>query len=853
MNRKKINTLCSLVILNKHILSFFILLLSSLSSQAQQPGDVVPLRTILLNLETQFNISFTYADETVEHISISAPPDSLDINQAIKYLKSSTPLNYHQLDDRFFTISKADDERINICGLLVDGIDRTVLAGATVQIDNRFTVSDDKGHFALSNVPANSSVYIRILGYEPSLLLARDVSIELDCDTLALNMDVTRLQEVMVHKYLTSGINKQLNGAFVVNISNLGLLPGLIEPDILQTIQAIPGIQSIDETVSHINVRGGTNDQNLVLWDGIKMYQTGHFFGLISAFNPYLSQDVTLIKNGTSAALSDGVSSIIDIRSKDDVTDKLTGGAGINMINADVFFRIPLARKLTLQLSGRRSITDLIKTPIFDNYFERAFGNTEVTQQNFAGSDTTFNSDENFYFYDIGADFLYDISNKDKLRVHFLNIFNELDYQENITTSAGSASKTSSLTQKSLAGSINYSRLWNKHLTTSAELYLSSYNLRAVNFDVLNDQRLIQENEVLDTGIKFDALWRINNRWDLFSGYQFLEVGIGNLEEINNPTFRRYIKRVIRTNVIFSEANYLSKSNKTNLRFGLRANYFTKFNRVVLEPRLTFDQKISNHWSLEILGEFKSQTASQIIDLQNDFLGVEKRRWVLADETDIPVILSKQVSTGFSFNKNGLLVSIEGFYKHVNGITSSSQGFQNQFQYVRTSGDYDVFGVEFLVNKQFDFLSFWVGYSYSDNQYNFSGLVPSVFPNNLDITHTANVGVSAKIKQVELSAGLNWHTGKPYTLPEGVVDNEIVYGAPNSTHLPDYLRIDFSARYSFNISHRVKGQVGGSLWNLSNHQNIFNIYYQLDEQGAIQEVQQFALGITPNLMFRISF
>ena len=368
-----------------------------------------------------------------------------------------------------------------------------------------------------------------------------------------------------------------------------------------------------------------------------------------------------------------------------------------------------------------------------------------------------------------------------------------------------------------------------------------------------NDQRLLQENEVLDTGIKLDALWRINNKWDLLSGYQFIETGIGNLEDINNPIFRRYIKRVIRTHVLFSEANYLSKSNKTNFRFGLRANYFTKFNRTILEPRLTFDQKISNSWSLEILGEFKSQTAIQIIDLQNDFLGVEKRRWVLADEKDIPVVLSKQISTGFSFNKKGLLVSIEGFYKHVSGITSSSQGFQNQFQYVRTSGDYDVVGVEVLVNKQFNFLSTWAGYSYSDNYYDFSSLEPNVFPNNLDITHAATIGVSAKIKQIELSAGLNWHTGKPYTLPQGVVDNKIVYGDPNSVHLPDYLRIDFSGRYNFNISKRVKGQVGGSLWNLSNHQNIFNIYYQLDEQGTIQKIQQFALGITPNLMFRISF
>lgn len=64
-----------------------------------------------------------------------------------------------------------------------------------------------------------------------------------------------------------------------MNTAEFGILPGLIEPDILQTVQALPGIKSIDETVSDINVRGGTNDQNLILWNGIKMYQSGHFLG----------------------------------------------------------------------------------------------------------------------------------------------------------------------------------------------------------------------------------------------------------------------------------------------------------------------------------------------------------------------------------------------------------------------------------------------------------------------------------------------------------------------------------------------------------------------------------------------
>ena len=695
------------LILNRVTFILLLLFVTCRPSLAQEPGSPLPLRQILSQIEQHLAVSFTYADETIAGIYLEPPADTLTLGPVLAYLRSNTPLNYSQLDERFITISPGTDTPTSICGYLVDALDKSPVIGATIQVSNMYTVSDDMGYFNLANVYQAQQVTIHMLGYKNFEFKAKSTVADQPCQPLELQPDVTQLKEVMVRNYIATGINQQLNGSFVLNRAKLGLLPGLTEPDILQTLQALPGIQSINETVSNINVRGGTNDQNLVLWDGIKMYQTGHFFGLISAFNPYLTDDVVLIKNGTTAALNDGVSSIIEINSENKLTKNFTGGAGMNMINADIFLKIPVTKKLSLQLSGRRSIADWLATPVFNNYFERTFGDTEVIQLLSTASDTTFNSNENFYFYDIAADLLYDISPKDKLRIHFLNINNELDYQENLVSASDTASRNSSLTQKSLAGSVHYQRLWNDKLRTSAQLYVSSYDLQAVNFDIANNQQLIQENEVLDTGIKLDALWRINNSWDLNSGYQFQEIGIGNLEEINNPQFRRYIKRVIRTHVVFSEANFLSVDKRSNIRFGVRVNYHPKFDRFLVEPRLAFNQKLSDYWSVEVLDEFKSQTATQIIDLQNDFLGVEKRRWVLADEMDIPIVQSKQASVGINFNKNQLLLGLAGFYKNVTGITSLSQAFQNQYQYTRTTGEYNIIGVEVLLNKQFDKASIW--------------------------------------------------------------------------------------------------------------------------------------------------
>ena len=90
-----------------------------------------------------------------------------------------------------------------------------------------------------------------------------------------------------------------------------------------------------------------------MLWDGIKMYHSGHFFGLISAYNPYLTKKVSVTKNGTSSAFSDGVSSTINMETSDRITNKFSGGAGFNLLSADVFLQVPIKENLELHISGR--------------------------------------------------------------------------------------------------------------------------------------------------------------------------------------------------------------------------------------------------------------------------------------------------------------------------------------------------------------------------------------------------------------------------------------------------------------------------------------------------------------------
>ena len=274
---------------------------------------------------------------------------------------------------------------------------------------------------------------------------------------------------------------------------------------------------------------------------------------------------------------------------------------------------------------------------------------------------------------------------------------------------------------------------------------------------------------------------------------------------------------------------------------------------MLFEPRFAITQRFKKNFYVELLGEIKSQTTTQVIDLQNDFLGVEKRRWILANEDDIPIVTSKQASIGFRYQPGNLLISLEGYIKEVDGITTSSQGFQNQFQYVRSIGSYDVGGIDFLINQRLGDFTTWLSYSYAENTYEFPELSPSVFPNNLDIRHTATFGTSYSTNNFQVSAGVNWRTGKPLTLPAQVVEGEIIYEQPNTSRLDDYLRVDLSAKYIFKISKGVQGEFGASIWNLLDNKNIVNVYFQLDKDDNLETIQQNALGFTPNFMFRVSF
>lgn len=821
-----------------------------------QTSDQLPLSDYLNLLEQRFEVRFSYEAELLASSTIPGNPKFDLFQDALSYIEQTTIFKSERIDDRYIALKPKLNQFI--CGYIKDEKNGEPIEAVAIRDGNRIhAVSNAYGFFILPKIPG-ATFTTSHMAYEPTQISSEPTSNQ--CFEVLLNPNIAMLDEIVVTSLFTRGITKQKLGSFKVQTKNFGLLPGQVDKDILQIIQVLPGVESVDETISNINIRGGTQDENLILWNGIKMYQNGHFFGLISAFNPDLTEEVEVYKNGTPARYGESVSGVIAMKSKNQQVDSLRGAVGFNLLNGSAFAEFPITHTLGVQVSGRSSANSAIKTPVYNTYSRRIFQNTEIINTATSENGARVQTEEEFNFYDLSTRLLWDVSESSNLRINFLGMDNLLTFTEQIEDT--NQSKRNELDQRSFAGSVDWTQQFSDQLDMNISGYATYYLLEAIDRDIFTTQELRQDNEILETGAKFEVQYQYKKNIRLQTGYHFTELGIANTQDVNLPRFRNYEKEVLRTHVGFIDGIF--SFHNTEMQAGIRYNYFGKFNRGIIEPRLSINQSLSNSFSVQLLGELKSQTTTQRIDFQSDFFGIEKRRWILADEEDTPIIESKQVSLGTQYKKNAWLISAEGFYKEVDGITTANQGFQNQFQFIKSQGSYQAYGSELVINYQTNTFSVWLSHLYLKNEYTFDDLLPNTFPNNLDIAHTVNLAASYQINRFQFALGGKWHSGKPYTRPMAgeeivIIDNEeqISYQSPNSSRLPHYFRTDFSANYLLKLSSRLDTQIGIAILNILNTKNILNIRYTIDEDAEgnarLNEVSEVSLGFTPNFSFQLLF
>lgn len=843
------------MLLPKQFHFLFFIFFYVLNLCAQDKGKVMPFKKIIVDIEHQHRVSFNYTEDNIVGLQLNPPKKSLSLDQKLQYLAKKTNLSFENIGNKFINIYKKENESRIICGYVFSSTDKKPIENANINLSNKTQISTDaNGYFEFKKEDATVFL-ISHIGFMSKRMLT-DNSDSKNCLQIVLEPEITQLEEIKTNAILASGISKNKDGSFEIKPKKFGILPGLIEPDALQAMQQIPGVNSIDESVSSINVRGGTHDQNLFLWNGIRMYQTGHFFGLISVFNPNLAHTISIYKNGSSAFFGESVSSVVAISSTPETAEKNSFSAGINMINADIYGKYNLSKKSYIEVSARKSITDFVETPTYKEYFNKVYQNTTINDFS-QNQNIDYKSDKKFDFYDATLKYAQKIGSKDQLILDLITIKDNLQVYQSAAAENSYKRENNVLRQQNYGGNLSWKRDWNTFNTTKINIYNSSYELLANQNIITQDQIAIQENEVNNSGLNLENNHIISSKFSFNDGYQFDEIGITNLEQVSNPDFYRKVKDVLRTHALILEGKYNDTLSRVFFKVGMRVNCIEKFKKFIVEPRIQFIYGISKNLNLELLGELKSQNTQQIIDLQKDYFGIEKRRWIISNNSTIPIQRSKQLSLNLFYKNNDWLLDVEYFYKKVAGITTSSQGFQNQLEFIRTTGNYEILGTEILVQKKINQFLTWLSYTYNNNNYHFSNYEFPTFPNNFELAHTLSWAGIYEKNNFKIALGAKWSSGRPKTTPENSkIDTSnpvLLYNRPNNTNLTVFSQINFSSTYKWESAKGIQYKLGISILNILNRKNAISDFYRVNSfTNSIEEVETFALQRTPNMSFRVS-
>ncbi|MFP4846423.1 TonB-dependent receptor plug domain-containing protein [Winogradskyella sp. PE311] len=659
------------------------------------------------------------------------------------------------------------------------------------------------------------------------------------------------LQRVVVKSYLAKGIEKNKDGTYTLNPSRLGILPGLIEPDVLESIQLLPGVLSPNETASGFFVRGGSVDQNRLIFDGINIYHKGHLFGMISPLNPNITSEIKFVNKGTDAKYGERLSSVIDIKSKSIIDNKVKAQIGFNGISADAILELPIIKdKLSLQGAIRHSYSSLFETFTFKQFTDKVFESTKINQDE--------NGNNDFAFLDYNVKLNYKLNDSNRFYASLIFIDNQLNYLSNDSEEGKTFNDI--LKIKNGGYGLGWHIKWNKKTIQTTQAYFSDYKFN-YNFVTTGTDGQVSDfekrNSIFDSGISTEVNYRASNQHNLSFGYQYTlkDVAYAFINTSDLVFILDTEDNIVQTHSVYGNLDY-KNSKLFDLSFGLRGSYFNELDAVRIEPRLLLFKSLNDRIKLQVSAEIKNQIISEIDETVFSDLSLENRVWRLSNNLDFPIINSRHVSTGFVYTKNGFSFDTDFYLKKLKNITALSLGFLNPENSGFNIGSQNIFGVDVFLKKQFRGLNSWVSYSYNRARSRFINLNENKsFKSKSNVTHAISTALSYKLNKLQFALGWKWQTGRPFTIAQEGSDGLEFNEGINTGVLPVYHRLDFSSTYSFNFSKTksLKGKVGLSVRNLYNRNNLIAREYRGNNNlnDAVELIERYSIGITPNIMFRL--
>ncbi|NUM31276.1 MAG: TonB-dependent receptor plug domain-containing protein [Bacteroidetes bacterium] len=834
------------------------------------------IKEILKHLQGKAKVSFNYKSSifTNEPLTEFTAENEKLSEILIKLLK---PYN---VEFKYFggnsiilkPIKKRNSQYFTISGYVFDQTSGEKLIGASVycHYNKRGTYTNDLGFFTL--ILPNDSIFLEVkyVGYKNISEKSYNRANTFRFFKLEPH---TNLKEIEVTDEKQSKFEQKPNSIFY-NLRAIKDLPAFMgEPDVLRAVQILPGVQSSGESAGGLNVRGGGSDQNLVLIDGVPVYNIVHVFGLFSIINPVAVNSVELIKGGFSAKYNGRLSSILDIKLKDGNYYKLAGNVNIGMFLSSITLQGPLVKnKSSFIASFRRTYFDAFYQPF--QYFSN-----RKSLKNYSGW---------YYFYDIVAKANYKIGNRDKITISF---FRGID--------RGKISEKqifSDTVENLLKHEHNKQLRWNTLMS----------NLR---WDRVLTDKIFMVNTAgitkYDTKFEDEILWETKPKPEQdFSHVKYTQTS-GNTDYFFNSVFEinSFIKHKIVTGVeliyhdfntgtldystIFNKNEYDTSLGKKNiysfekilfiednwkisprlfLNCGMSINSIAVKNKEYLkiQPRLSLNFAFSKKAFINV-SYTKMQQNLQV--LPNNGVGLPIDIWIPVTEKLKPQ-LSEQSTIGIFYSVNRhYRLSLESYIKFMQNLVEIKEGeyfvfggfeWDNSFY----TGKGFSRGVEIMIEKQTGKVRGWLGYSLSKSERIFENINNGKsFPFKYDRRHQISAFMKFPLTKKKWNASLSWiyTTGSPITVPSSVykIDNKIYYEFTdrNNERMTAYHRMDVSISKSKIYKNR-KRTLNFGAYNIYSHLNpvfVSTNYLLSSDKSKLTFYEVGLLPIIPYISYEISF
>ncbi len=789
-----------------------------------------------------------------------------------------------------------------VSGYVRDAQTGEAMIAASVHERSSFisTITNNFGFFSLTLPPEEQTVVISFLGYETQeLKITKTAQVQINLNASNNELTAIIVSATEEEEKINNPIESPRMGLLHVSAEKLKAIPSLAgEADVLKAITLLPGVSQSVEGSAGFYVRGGGPDQNLILMDGVPMYNPNHLWGFLSTFNPDAINNIEITKGAFPARYGGRLSSVLDITLNEGNNQRWEKNISLGLLSARASISGPLKKGVSsIFFSARRTVLDLIIAPIAavreGDYFQKP----------------------NLNFGDMNLKFNYKLSEKD--RIYVSGFYSRDNFSLKIRDeyeSTGSQELNQATGWSSAFGSLRWNHLYSDKLFSNTTVYYSTYNYFDKNFREIK-------------GLENGGLANVVNRSDYSSmindltfkqDYQYylnhdhhIRFGGGVIFHDFKPGISSFSNREDDEIILSSETENTTKATEYSLyveddflvndqlkiNFGLHASalgvkdttYFS------LQPRVSARYKINNWISLKA---GYSRMTQYLHLLTNGNLTKSSDLWVPVTKNILPPA-STQYSMGAAFKLGeNYEVEIEAYYKNMKNLIEYKEGAN----FLLNTEDWEsqvergrgiAYGMEWFIQKKKGRLTGWLGYTLSWANRTFENInFGKTFPYKYDRRHDISlVGNYQLNKKWTLNAAWVFNSGNYvslstsnhitanygggdnyawYTFPSANTSTFTIYAinpglnsnppSRNNYKLPDYHRLDITVSRKKitkrgNQSEWVIGVT--NVYNKFNPSN-FSQSYEVVKEGAderiISTTQQYALlPVLPTLSYSLSF